>query len=80
MGTFEQKLQEKVWLAREEQWQRCQVWLKIEKSNKVCNIYNKDSCPMRCDYALTEIDEIKPIKIIRADELYVNENIQRKRK
>jgi len=66
---IERKLQKEIDEKREEQWKRCLVWLAYPQENKPeCKIYNKDYCPMRCEYAIRKVNE----------PLYVNENIQSK--
>ena len=49
MKTFEQKLLDEVYLAREEQWKRCVDW--DNTYMKQCTIYNQEPCPMRCSYS-----------------------------
>jgi hypothetical protein len=53
---IEQKLLDEVYLKREEQWKRCQVYLKqFAGIKKDCNIFNTDYCPCRCDYSMEKL-------------------------
>lgn len=48
MKTFEQKLQETISEKREEQWNRCQIWINQFGRDRLCSIFNTEYCPARC--------------------------------
>ena len=68
MKTFEQILQDELYIKREEQWKHCIDWLEMRPYRHDCELYNKEPCPMRCSMAMKKVKT----------PLYVNENIQLK--
>jgi hypothetical protein len=54
--TIESKLKE-LQIKKEEQWERCKIWLDYPKSNKQdCTLIFNEICPCRCDYYLKRTD------------------------
>lgn len=53
--TIESKLKE-LQIKKEEQWERCKIWLYYPKSNKQdCKLIFTEYCPCRCNYYLGKI-------------------------
>ncbi len=67
--TFEQDLQREIDRKRNIQWKICKDWEVIYGKRDYCKLYNKDICPLRCNYAINKLRE----------PLYVNGNIQGRR-
>ena len=57
MKTFEQILQETLYMKREEQWKHCIDYLEMFSGvKKDCILYNIEPCPMRCSYAMNKLN------------------------